>query len=359
MAERCGAPIVTATIGTKRQHKFNPRRRAARECVDSDLLRLKKNGQRVRIVQREAKPKLVLIGGIARSGNHLLRGLLDGVSTLAVPPDEDFFARTLARRRRHQWQALRCRPEQVVPFYQKMQKGGHFERLNSGASENSPNRCDLLDLEKYYERVQEEYRQYSLRHVLEAHFLALRDSVKNAKDLHEPLRVSACPIVPHDDDFNKICRMLTRYYAVKAIVIYRDPLSTYASGKIRHYFGGIERFCESVEWFPEQIRLAQSRYGLDVLPIAFGDMLQQTEQVMHWISAFIRIPFEPMMLACTQNGQPVENNSSFQKSVNIDRKRANVLGPEAVSKVLVRDEIDLIKRRGASFLENMRKVSFG
>ena len=307
----------------------------------------------------ENKPPLVLVGGIARSGNHLLRGLLDGVTTLAVPPDEDFFARTLARSRRNLWKAWHCKPDHAVPFYRKMQKDGHFERLNSGASENSPNRRNLLDLDKYYARVQQEFQRFSLQHVCEAHFLALRDALRNARDRRDPIRVSACPLSPHDDDFPTTCRLHSKFYSVRALVIYRDPLATYASGKIRKYFGGIERFCEAVEWFPDQIRMAKDQFAVDVLPIAFGEMLQQTEQVMARVAAFIGIPFEPQMLSCTQNGEAVESNSSFQKTVAIDRKRANRVGPEAVGHVLSRDEIELIQRRGAQYIWAMRSVSYG
>ncbi len=310
-------------------------------------------------MQTANKPTMVLVGGIARSGNHLLRGLLDGVTTLAVPPDEDFFARTLARSRRNLWRAWHCRTENVVSFYRKMQKDGHFERLNAGASEDSPNQRDLLDLEKYYARVQEEFQRFSLQHVCEAHFLGLRYALRNSDKLHDPIRVSACPLIPNEDDFTNVCRLLSRFYTVKALLIYRDPLATYASGKIRKYFGGIERFCDAVEWFPEQVRTAKDQFEVDVLPIAFGEMLQHTEQVMRCVAAFIGIPFVAQMLTCTQYGVAVESNSSFQRTTAVDRKRTNSAGPEAVGKVLERDEIELIQRRCGQFVGAMRGVSFG
>lgn len=305
------------------------------------------------------RPTLVLIGGIARSGNHLLRGLLDGVESLAIPPDEDFFVRTLTRSRRNLWDAWCCRPENVVAFYRKMQKDGHFERLNGGQAENSPTRTNLLDLEKYYRRVEQKFKRFSLRSVCEAHFLGLRDAVHRTIGLRDPIRVSACPIVPHTDDFTNICWLLSKYYSVKAIVIFRDPLATYQSGKVRQYFGGLEEFCRSIEMFPQQVRAAKERFQLELLPISFEKLLRETERIMRCVAGFIGIPFEPAMLVSTQNGAVVESNSSFQPTTTVDPQRAEPVRRNGVDNGLSRDEFERLEQRASGFMSAMRSVTAG
>jgi len=299
----------------------------------------------------------LLIGGIARSGNHLLRALLDGCPWLVVPPDEDFFARTLARSRRHQWQAWWCRRANVAPLFRKLQKNGFFERLNAGDSENSPGRTQLLDLNKYYARAGQAFRRFSLWRVCEAHFLGLREAVRIDYTTDDPLRVSACPLDPWDDDVTKLCALLTRFYTVKVLVIYRDPTATFASGKVRNYFGGIDRFAEAIDRFPAQIRSVVGRGDVTLLAIAYEDLVRETESVMRSVAEFIGIRFEPLLVRCTQNGEAVASNSSFLPTETVDRARADAPAESTGACILTADEIERLAGRGERFLCSMRELA--
>lgn len=305
------------------------------------------------------KPRLILIGGIARSGNHLLRGLLDGVTSLAVPPDEDFFARTLARRREHLREAWFCPLRKVEAFFRRMQKDGHFERLNSGQTENFPFRSHVLDLDAYYRRVRREFRRFSLRSVCEAHFLGLRDALVGAPGLVDPHRVSLCPLVPQERDFENLCWLFTKYYDVCAVVIYRHPVATYASGKRRNYFGGIESYRKDLRIFPAQLRGSSTQYGIPLHLVAFESLLLETETSMRRLSDFLQIPFESSMLAYTQNGMAVECNSSFDIRVDLNASRANWLEAEAAAVGVTTAELSDLADDSRNFLAQMNALAKG
>jgi len=117
--------------------------------------------------------ELLIIAAAPRSGNHLLRGLLDGHPALLVPPDEDYFVRQLMRSPSQRFRSRVCSPGRAPDLYREIQKNGHFEEVVSGGTRNSYDTAGLLDLDAYYGYVRSHHRRFSLSGVVRTHFEAL------------------------------------------------------------------------------------------------------------------------------------------------------------------------------------------
>ena len=265
---------------------------------------------------------LLVIGGIARAGNHLVRGLLDGHPNLVIPPDEDYFVRTLARSRIHQLQGWLCGADKSPMFYTKMQKDGFFERLNTGQGENSGDTGPLLDLEKYYDYVKTHHTPFSFKGLYRTHFEALAESLLRNNQNPHALKVYFCVLNPLCNDVLNIGRVLAHYYDLKVIFIFRNPLATYCSAKSRHYFenGNITVFCRAVNKYYRDVALFEKENLGKVFYLSFESLVNNTESLMHEIASFIGIPYDDILTRVTQNGKEIESNSSFTQMKGIDKQ---------------------------------------
>lgn len=308
-------------------------------------------------MRTKPKPPLVVIGGIAQSGIDLLRGLLDGARTLAVPPVDDFFVRTLTRNKTNLWNAWSCSRRNVVDFYRRMQYDGHFERSNAVHTEHFPRGPNLLDLGAYYAAVCGEFRRFSLYHTCEAHFLGLRAALYSARGCSEPIRVSSSVLVPEQGDFFNACWLLTKYYDVQAVIIYRHPATTYLSGHRRAYFGGVEPFLRSIDQFSQQVSEATRRYRIRLLTTSFEKLLTETEHSMRRVSEFLQIPFDPFLLAYTQNGVAKENDSTLETGWSIDPASELSWADVGEGCSLMRHELDLLNRIAPKYVDAMQRLS--
>ncbi len=268
------------------------------------------------------KEPLLVIGGIARSGNHLLRGLLDGHPKLAVPPDEDYFIRTLTRHRMNQFKGWVTAKEEAPLFYRKMQKNDFFTRLNSGGGVNSDNDEPLLDLEKYSGYVRENHQRFSFENPFRAHFGALRKSLLINSNEPELLKVYFCVLNPLFNDINNIGSSLARYYDVKAVFLFRNPLAVYCSAKSRLYFdgGNIKVFCRAMNKYYRDVVSFERKNRGEVFYLSFESLINETVPLMQRLASFINIPYHDILSRVTQNGKDIKSNSSFEGKEGIDHQ---------------------------------------
>ncbi|MCA9401058.1 MAG: sulfotransferase [Candidatus Omnitrophica bacterium] len=297
------------------------------------------------------REKLIIIGGLQRSGNHLLRGLLDGHPQLIVPPEEDYFVRTLARSHVEQIKGCLLKSSDAPGFYKKMQKDGHFERVNEGKNENSANRKPLFDLDQYYQYVQRHYKKYSLQRLIQTHFEALSHTIIDQQVHPLKTKVMFCSFNPLHYDVLNVGRMLSQYYDLKAVFIFRHPLGTYCSGRKRQEFDNIDLYCRQVnDHYEDVLKFSEENLG-EVFCISFEKLIKNIEPNMRDVAHFLDIKFDHILNEYTQNREPTISNSSYERKKGVD--------PSVIDRykdMLTEEEISLIELRCGDKFDFKNKV---
>jgi len=266
------------------------------------------------------KETIVLIGGLPRAGNHLLRGLLDGHQSLLMPPDEDYFVRTLARNTFYRLQGWFSSKKQAPSFYRIMQNNGFFERLNAGQGGDSHNTEPVLNLENYYAYVGQHHKRFSSKSLYHTHCEALTRALLIDNLDSSALKVIFCVLYPLSNDVLNMSSLLSKYYSLKALFIFRNPLAIYCSAKKRNYYekGKIDVFCRAFNKYYEDIALLKKKHTGNILNLSFESLVTNTELVMRRVASFLSIPYTDSMMRVTQNGKESISNSSFDERKGID-----------------------------------------
>jgi hypothetical protein len=281
--------------------------------------------------------ELLILAAAPRSGNHLLRGLLDGHRELLVPPDEDYFVRQLMRSASLRLRARLCSAGKAPDLYREIQKNGHFEKLVSGGTNNSFDTAGLLDLGAYYEYVRSHHRRFSTAGVVRTHFEALE--VALSKDSPGSRRkVYFCAMQTRRGDLENCGEIISRSYKTRTLFLFRDPRSHFHSVLGRDPEADVEKFCEKQRRNWDSVNEFEKRFG-PVMRVAFGSILQDTERVMRNICEYSGIAFDPSVLEFTQGGQETWSNSSHARQRGIDPSAATRYVDELPGKY-----IDIIER---------------
>jgi hypothetical protein len=281
--------------------------------------------------------ELLLIAAAPRSGNHLLRGLLDGHPALLVPPDEDYFVRQLMRSASLRFRARVCSPSRAPELYREIQKNGHFEEVVSGGTRNSYDTAGLLDLEAYYDYVRSHHRRFSMGASVRTHFEAL-EAALTKEPPGSRRKVYFCAMQARRGDLEACGQILSQSYRIRTLFLFRDPRSHFHSVVGRHPEASVEKFCERQRRNWEAVNAFEQRFG-SILRVAFGSVLEETERVMHAVCNYADIEFDPCVLEFTQGGRETWSNSSHGRQRGIDPSSATRYMDELPSKV-----IDIIER---------------
>jgi hypothetical protein len=282
--------------------------------------------------------ELLIIAAAPRSGNHLLRGLLDGHPALLVPPDEDYFVRQLIRSPSLRFRSRVCSPGRAPDLYREIQKNGHFEEVVSGETRNSYDTAGLLDLDAYYAYVRSHHRRFSLSGVVRTHFEALEAALK-AELPGSRRKVYFCAMQARRGDLEGCGEMLSQNYRIRTLFVFRDPRSHFHSVLGRNPDASVEKFCERQRRSWAAVNEFEQRFG-SILRVAFGSILEETERVMNDVCKYADIDFDPCVLEFTQGGQETWSNSSHGR-----RKRG--LDPSTATRYLNElssEVIDIIER---------------
>lgn len=263
-------------------------------------------------MQSSSRPPLLILGAPPRGGNHLLRGLLDHHPQLLLPPDEDYFVRHLSRHPLLRLRGMLASSNQAPGFYRRLQKGGHLERINAGHGTEVFGTEDSLDLEAYYQYINEHHQRFStdvlVRNHVEALAVALGHRVEDTR-----LRVIFCALQPNDNDLSRVSSMLERSYAVRGVFLVRDPRAHLSSKLVRNPTLNLGRFCERQNSYWQEIDAFARDFG-PVLRLRFEDLVTDTENCMRQVCEFAGIEFSEGVLEFTQGGEASRSNSSFTAS---------------------------------------------
>lgn len=281
--------------------------------------------------------ELLIITGAPRSGNHLLRGLLDGHPALLVPPDEDYFVRHLVRSSLLRFRLRLCSPGRAPDLYREIQKNGHFEEVVSGGTKNSYDTAGLLDLEAYYDYVRSHHRRFSLSGAVRTHFEALEAALE-AGQPGSRRKVYFCAMQARRGDLQGCVEMLSQNYRIRTLFIFRDPRSQFHSALGRNPEVDIDKFCRRQRRNWAAVNKFERRFG-SILRVAFGSILEETKRVMHDVCKYADIDFDPCILEFTQGGQETWSNSSHGRRRGLDPSAATRYLNELPSEV-----IDTIER---------------
>lgn len=297
------------------------------------------------------KKKILLFGGMPRSGNHLLRALLDGHRQLAVPPDEDYFVRSLSRSFINRMHGFICPRLLAKTYYKKMQKNGFFEILNNGRSVNLNIKSPVIDLEKYYRNVRHNHRLFMTYGLLENHLNALQTAIKYPFVTESSYAVVFSALNPHHSDLTKIIRLLGKKYKFSVLVLMRDPVSQYASARKRNYVNTIEQFCSNYNAFCKEVQANSKHTRTDMRIVWFEELVRDCDSQMHGITQWLRIDYEDILCECTCQSSPTMSNSSFQSTTGVNPDSLNY------GKHHLRDEeIKLIRDHTNDHIAEIKKI---
>ncbi len=263
------------------------------------------------------KPPLLILGAPPRSGNHLLRGLLDDHPELLLPPDEDYFVRHLSRHLLLRWRGSLASPAAAPTFYRRLQKDGHLERVNAGHGTEVFGTENSLDLSAYYRYIRANHRRGDVDALVKNHMEALAAALG-----HRPgdgrLRVFFCALQPGNRDLTRVSKLLSRSYAVRGVFLIRDPRAHLSSKLVRNPGLNLRRFCRRMNNYWREVGWFSEQCG-PVLRIRFEELVTDTEQWMRRVCELSGIEFTDRVLEYTQGGVPSISNSSFGASAGIDR----------------------------------------
>ncbi len=143
----------------------------------------------------------------------------------------------------------------------------------------------------------------------------------------------------------------------KLISLVRDPKNWFPSAsrhRPKRYSDlekGINQWLESVQ---ASIR-NQEKYGEKVCIIRFEDLISKTESVMRYLSGFLGIEFNDMMLRPTFNRSPIRANTSFElekeKIVESTLYRYKTLCPEHLDMIqtMTAKDYELVLEKSVQF----------
>ena len=125
----------------------------------------------------------------------------------------------------------------------------------------------------------------------------------------------------------------------KLISLVRDPKNWFPSAS-RHRPKRYSDLEKGINQWLESAQAAvrnKEKYGENVCIIRFEDLISKTESVMRYLSNFLGIEFDGMMLRPTFNRSPIIANTSFElekeKIVESTLYRYKTLSPEDLNKI--------------------------
>jgi hypothetical protein len=273
-------------------------------------------------LESPAKPPVLYLGGMTRTGNHLILGLLDGHSRLAVPPDEDYTFLTLFSRRglperlRQWWYrngVRRVPPESLW----RVNKDNALKRYCGRAAEQAGDRFSDA-----YSRC--EARLNALNASPPRSLYRFFDGYLDAMIAWsgEPAappkyRVYFCAGADSVGRF-----ILANGVGNRAVIVIRDPLQQTASWMVRQAGEPkserllLERCAYWNRVFDGYEEMAKDRR---VAFVAYEDLVNSPEATLSGLLKHLDLELEPINLEPTVGGVPRKSNSSFKSEQGIDK----------------------------------------
>ncbi|NQT95560.1 MAG: sulfotransferase [Candidatus Omnitrophica bacterium] len=267
------------------------------------------------------RPPLLFLGGMTRSGNHLLHSLLDGHKSISSIPDEDYFLRTNVSSILNQFLLfyyLRFgTTEQKIDFFLKQNKRNNWQRIsNESIRGHHEVDFDIIDYKKL---------NISLRNLAGKQHKNICCVYQDYIDCV----IGAVPAVNNLSDNNNNCWRL--YFTAnadflvrpimswdkgnKVIVPVRDPLQRFASHKEweKSDFICSQRNLSAWKAVHRSYSLFKKRYNSRILYVDYTKLIDNTENAMRRISKFLGTEYDSILSYPTVLGKPISGNTSFSK----------------------------------------------
>ena len=140
----------------------------------------------------------------------------------------------------------------------------------------------------------------------------------------------------------------------RIISIVRDPKSWFISTTKRWPLRYVDGYQAASEWDRSARAMLwnRERYGDRVCLIRFEDLVSKTEAVMRFLSEFLGIEFDDILLTPTFNKFPLKANVSFKTE---DRDIAN--SPHSMEKTVTDNEVNTIEKESSeTYLRLLRET---
>ena len=279
---------------------------------------------------------LALVSQISYSGGSLLSRLLDGHSKLHAYPR----AFAVDAPNKGSWPKIdiKGKPEEWLNIIDKaIAVAGILVGFGQGEEDNARFPFMYLPIlqKQIFIKYLESVEPLNTRQVFDAHMTACFGAWLNYQNhgLDKKFVTAYAPgLIMQNEAMNNFIEI---YPDGKIISIIRDPEHWFvtASGLEPQIYGDAE---SALSHWKESVRAAiqtRKKFGDRVCLIKFEDLVTQTESVMQFLSEFLGIPYEDILLEPTFNGIPIQpvsgpitdnsnaNRQSFIESKTFDDDR--------------------------------------
>jgi Sulfotransferase domain len=298
------------------------------------------------VVSPEQSP-LLFLGGLSRTGNHLVHALLDGHREIKAVPDEDYFLRTNVGSVVNRMKLLCSSGSGRLNIFIGQNKGNNWKKLTECKKDQIGMGYHKVDFPTIdYERFETQLKELSAEKTLSLVQIYQRyiDCVLGAvpdgdssKDPSWKLYFTA------NADF--LSKSILGWDARNKIIIpVRDPLQRFAShknGDRQDFICTSERIAGWIKVHMSYESLAK-KYEGRILFIDYSELINDVEKVMKRAACFMDIKYDEVFTYPTVLGKRVMGNSSFAG----EGERSGGLYKGSLDKyleILSNKEIDIIK----------------
>jgi hypothetical protein len=291
----------------------------------------------------EINHPFLLISEVQRSGGTLLSQLFDGHPECFAHPAE-------VKLRKPKWlwpqvdlsqSAEDCFNQIDEPWIQRYVDQGYYSKSSSKESQSYPFVFDKLLQRQIFRQQFIKNPPTHQRQVLDYYWSSFFNAWLDYQNLYPQPKKFVTGFIPR---LNMYPESLSHFFADYPdgylITTVRHPASWYASA-IRHENlekgASLEETLEPWRVSTESSIKAASHDANRVIPLLFEDVVSQTKLVMRHICEKTGLTYMDKLCSPTFNGIPMESNSHYQASTQVDAEVAhryrNVLSPEVIRDV--------------------------
>ena len=289
---------------------------------------------------------LAFLGGMNRTGNHLIHSLLDGHPGIKAVPEEDWFLSrnisSVLNQFRLFYNSARGNVSKAVDMMLR-QNEGDFWRGKAG-KEGSGYKVDfdIIDYSRFRSGLEAlaGERNLSLRRIYQGYVDCVLDAVPTGEIQGREADWKMYFVASSDYLVRPIMSWDPRN---KAIVSIRDPLQRFGSIK---KWSKRDFICDDIQltnWkkVHESYRLFREIYAERILFVDYDGLVTNTGKAMRRLADFLGVEFDDILTRPTLLGRPVHGNTSFSEGTSA----SGVIYRDSLTKykkLLTQEEIDII-----------------
>jgi len=292
---------------------------------------------------------MLFLGGMNRTGNHLLHSLLDGHPMIKAVPEEDWFLSrnisSLVSQLSLFWNSALGNVNGTVDLMLKQNEGDFWNGKAGKVGPGYKVDFEILDYGRFragLERLAAE-RRISLRDIYSGYIDRVLESIPS--DARHKAKPAWRMYFVASSDY-LIRPMMSWDPRNKAIVSLRDPLQRFGSIK---KWSNRSFICDEVQlenWWKvhNSYKLFRDRYKERILFVDYDDMVTDTAKAMSRVTDFLGINYHDILSRPTLLGRSVGSNTSFSDG----SRTSGVIHRDSLTKykkLLTGEEVGILKRR--------------